>query len=216
MNDSTRKIIFSPAQLFTAKECVGSHEEVVKFYNELGFTVYLSNGKFKGFIEPNGERITLDDFNTAHNITGELRDTMREWAKIYPQKNIAITGYWTIERGITFQTDGFNFTHAIICDYHKQLLNKLVQLIGRLTGNKRYIEQKCNIICPQHIIDTVNTLVNKTIELRKENPENYNATDFTDNRSSIPVKLTFVDDEHRLKCVASITTKRNNKTMEET
>ena len=211
MNDSTRKIIFSPAHLFTAKECVGSHEEVVKFYNELGFTVYLSNGKFKGFIEPNGERITLDDFNTARSITGELRDTMREWAKIYPEKNIAITGYWTIERGITFQTDGFNFTHAIICDYHKQLLNKLVQLIGRLTGNKRYIEQKCNIICPQHIIDTVNTLVNKTIELRKENPENYNATDFTDNRSSIPVKLTFVDDEHRLKCVASITKKRNYK-----
>ena len=211
MKDSTRKIIFSPAHLFIEKEGIGSHEEVVKFYNNLGFTVYLSNGKFKGFIEPNGERITLDDFNTAHTITGELRDTMRIWAKLYSQKNIAITGYCTIERGITFQTDGFNFTHAIISDYHKQLLNKLVQLIGRLTGNKRYIEQKCNIICPQHIIDTVNTLVNKTIELRKENPENYNATDFTDNHSSIPVKLTFVDDEHRLKCIASITGKRNYK-----
>ena len=211
MNDSTRKIIFSPAHLFTEKEGVGSHEEVVKFYNELGFTVYLSNGRFRGFVEPNGERITLDDFNTAHNITGELRDTMRKWATKYPEKNIAITGYWTIERGITFQTDGFNFTHAIISDYHKQLLNKLVQLIGRLTGNKLYIETKCNLICPQHIIDTVNTLVDKTIELRKENPENYNATDFTNNHSSIPVKLTFVDDTYRLLCIASITGKRNYK-----
>jgi len=211
MNDSTRKIIFSPAHLFTEKEGVGSHEEVVKFYNELGFTVYLSNGRFRGFVEPNGDRIPLDDFNTEHNITGELRDTMRKWATTYPEKNIAITGYWTIERGITFQTDGFNFTHAIISDYHKQLLNKLVQLIGRLTGNKLYIETKCNLICPQHIIDTVNTLVDKTIELRKENPENYNATDFTNNHSSIPVKLTFVDEEHRLLCIESITKKRNYK-----
>jgi hypothetical protein len=207
MDDLSRKIIFSPAHLFTEKEGVGSHQEVVNFYNELGFTVYLSNSKFKGFVEPSGEKITLDDFNTTHNITGELRDTLRKWASTYPHTNIAITGYWTIERGITFQTDGFNFTHAIISDYHKQLLNKLVQLIGRLTGNKRYIETKCKLICPQHIIDTVNTLVNKTIELRKENPENYNATDFTDNHSSIPVKLTFIDEEYRLLCVSSITGK---------
>lgn len=211
MNDSTRKIIFSPAHLYTEKEGVGSHEEVVQFYNQLDFTVYLSNGKFKGFIEPTGERISLDDFNLKHNITGELRDTMRKWAQIYPEKNIAITGYWTIERGITFQTDGFNFTHAIISDYHKQLLNKLIQLIGRLTGNKLYIAQKCNIICPQHIIDTVNTLVDKTIELRRENPENYNATDFTDKNSSIPVKLIFTDETHRLLCVSSITGKRGYK-----
>ena len=209
--NSARKIIFSPAHLFTEKEGVGSHEEVVKFYTELGFTVYLSNGNFKGFVEPTGEKITLDDFNTAHKITGELRDTMRKWTTKYPKKNIAITGYWTIERGITFQTDGFNFTHAIISDYHKQLLNKLIQLIGRLTGNKLYIGQICNLICPQHIIDTVNTLVNKTIELRRENPENYNATDFTYKNSSIPVKLTFINDEYRLLCVGSINGKRNYK-----
>lgn len=211
MTDPTRKIIFSPAHLYTEKEGVGSHAEVVQFYTDLGFTAYLSNGYFKGFIEPTGERILLEDFNLQHNITGELRDTMRTWAKLYPAKNIVVTGYWTIERGITFQTDGFNFTHAIISDYHKQLLNKLVQLIGRLTGNKRYIEQKCNIICPQHIIDTVDTLVNKTIELRKENPENYNATDFTDKNSSIPVKVTFLDDAYRKLLFESVTGKRNYK-----
>ena len=211
MNDKSRKIIFSPAHLYTEKDGVGSHEEVVQFYNKLGFTVFLSNGKFKGFIEPTGERITIDDFNLQYNIKGELRDTMRQWAEIYPNNNIAITGYWTIERGITFQTDGFNFTHAIISDYHTQLLNKLLQLIGRLTGNKKYIQQKCIIICPQHIIDTVNRVVIKTIELRKENPENYNATDFLDKTSSIPIKLTFLDDDYRLLCVASITKKRNYK-----
>jgi hypothetical protein len=137
---------------------------------------------------------------------------MRKWAEMFPRKNIAITGYWTIERGITFQTDGFNFTHAIISDYHTILLNKLLQLIGRVTGNKQFITNKCNLICPQHIIDTVNTLVNKTIELRTENPENYNSTDFSEKNSSIPVKMTFVDDEYRSRCIDAINGKRNYKT----
>ena len=204
MNDSIRKIIFSPAHLFTEKEGVGSHEEVVNFYIEKGFTVFLSNGYFKGFIDSNDERITLDEFNLQHNINGELRDSLRKWAELNPSTNIAITGYWTIERGITFQTNGFNFTHAIISNYHKQLLNKLLQLIGRITGNKAYIKQSCNLICPQNIIDTVNTLVNKTIELRQINAETYNATDFSDNPSCIPVKLTFVDDDFRIICINSI------------
>jgi hypothetical protein len=216
LTDSTRKIIFSPAHLCTEKDGVGSHKEVVDFYIELGWIVFLSNGKFKGFIFPDGSRITIDEFNDLYN-TGEdkkeweLRDTLRKWAELYPDKNIAVTGYWTIERGITFQTDGFNFTHAIISDYHTKMLNKLIQLIGRLTGNKKYISNKCSIICPYHVIDTVMNLVNKTIELRKENPENYNASDFLNKRSSIPVKLTFLTEECRLKCIATITGKRNYK-----
>jgi len=211
MEDPTRKIIFSPAHLYIDKEGVGSHAEVVEFYIELGFTVYLSNGEFKGFINPNGKRLSLDDFNEKYKIKGELRDTLRKWAQLHPIQNLAITGYWTIERGITFQTDGFNFTHAIISDYHKNLLNKLVQLIGRLTGNKDYITQQCNLICPQHIIDKVDSLVTKTIELRTENPENYISTDFSDKYSSIPVKLTFIDEEFRQLFIASITGKRNYK-----
>lgn len=211
MSDDTRKIIFSPAHLFTEKEGVGSHKEVVEFYNSKGFTAFLSNGKFKGFIEPNGERMSLEDFNRENNITGELRDTLRLWARIYPVKHLAITGYWTIERGITFQTDGFNFTHMIISDYHAQMLNKLIQLVGRGTGNKKYITDRCNIICPQHIIDTVENMVAKTVELKRSNPENYNFTDFSNKNSSIPVKVTFLDEEYRKLFVSSITKKRGYK-----
>lgn len=198
MSDGIRKIIFSPAHTCREKEGVGSHEEVVSFYNNLDFTVYLSNGSFKGFVEPSGERIKLDDFNKTHNIKDELRESLRKWAELNPSTNLAITGYLTLERGVTLQTIGFNFTHVIISDYHKRLLNKLIQLIGRSTGNKRYVQNICIIVCSQEIIDTVNTLVNKTIELRKGNPENYNFTDFTDKNSCIPVKVTFVDEEYRL------------------
>lgn len=206
LNDK-RNIIFSPAHLYTREKGVGSHEEVVEFYNRIGYTVFLSNGEFKGFIEPNGEHVSINEFTTMYNdlSKGELRDVLRKWAYINPEKNLAITGYFTIERGVTFQTDGFQFTHSIISDYHKKSLNKLLQLIGRLTGNKKYVGQSV-IICPQEIIDIVSTLVNKTIELRKENPENYNSTDFSNKNSTIPVKLTFIDPEFRcnfLKCYES-------------
>jgi hypothetical protein len=53
--------------------------------------------------------------------------------------------------------------------------------------------------------------VNKTIELRTENPANYNSTDFSDKNSSIPVKLTFVDDTFRDICFGAINGKRNYK-----
>jgi hypothetical protein len=87
-------------------------------------------------------------------------------------------------------------------------LNKLIQLIGRSTGNKKYVENICIIVCSQEIIDIVKTVVNKTIELRKENPENYNFTDFTDKNSCIPVKVTFVDEEYRL-LIMGVTNKVN-------
>lgn len=217
-----RNIIFSPAHIYTNIKGVGSHQEVVEFYNRIGYTVFLSNGGFKGFIEPTGEQISIKDFikmydkkekdkdgkdieYTGDLSKGELRDVLQKWASINPEKNLAITGYFTIERGVTFQTDGFQFTHSIISDYHKKSLNKLLQLIGRLTGNKKYVGQSV-LICPQEIIDIVSTLVNKTIELRKENPENYNCTDFLNKNSTIPVRLIFIDDHFRrqfLECYES-------------
>jgi hypothetical protein len=209
ISDDRRNIIFSPAHLYTHQKGVGSHQEVVEFYSRIGYTVFLSNGEFKGFIEPTGEHVSINEFITKYDTgdlsKGELRDVLRKWASINPEKNLVITGYFTIERGVTFQTEGFQFTHSIISDYHKKSLNKLLQLIGRLTGNKKYVDQSI-LICPQEIIDVVSTLVNKTIELRKENPENYNSTDFSNKNSTIPVKLTFIDDEfrcHFLKCYES-------------
>lgn len=212
-----RNIIFSPAHIYTNQKGVGSHQEVVEFYNRIGYTVFLSNGGFKGFIEPTGKQISIKDFikmydkdkdgkDTECDLSkGELRDILRKWASMNPKQNLAITGYFTIERGITFQTDGFQFTHSIISDYHKKTLNKLLQLIGRLTGNNKYVGESV-LICPQDIIDIVLTLVNKTIELRKENPENYNSTDFLNKNSTIPVRLIFIDEQFRkqfLECYES-------------
>ena len=208
IDDSKPFIVFAPAHLYTDTQGVGSHEEIVEYFTSRGDSVYLSNGKFKGFIEPSGSRQLLSDFNEIHCIHGELRDSLRKWRELNPKKNIAITGYWTIERGITFCTDGFNFDYAILSKYHMSHLNKLIQLIGRTTGHKNYVNRMM-IICPQIMYDIINTIVENTIELRKLNPDNYNRTDFTLCDSAIPVKVEFIDDEYRTMLFNSITGKRN-------
>ena len=171
--------MFTPGHLYTKKQDVGSHEEIVDYFINKHFWVYLSNGYFKGFIQSNGARELLDEFNLKHHILGQLRDSLLKWNFLYPSDNIAITGYWTIERGITFCTDGFNFTHIIISNYHSTKLNKLIQLVGRVNGNEKYFgAYKYHFICPKNIYNTITETINKTIELRNINPINYNQTDF--------------------------------------
>jgi len=202
--------IFAPAHLYTETLGVGSHEEIVEYFTSKGDTVYLSNGRFKGFVDPSGSRQLLTSFNEQHGIDGELRDSLRKWRQLNPRKNIVVTGYWTIERGITFCTNGFNFDYAILSTYHLSKLNKLVQLIGRTTGGKKYVDEM-TIICPKVIYDTVNSLVENTIALRKLNPQNYNKTDFTLSDSAIPVMVEFLDESCRTLLFNSITGKRGYK-----
>ncbi len=210
IDESIQGNIFAPAHLYTETLGVGSHEEMVDYFTSKGYTVFLSNGKFKGFVDPSGSRQTLTNFNEQHGIEGEYRDSLRKWQQLNPRKNIAVTGYWTIERGITFCTDGFSFRYAILSRYHLNKLNKLVQLIGRTTGGKKFVE-KMTIICPKVIYDTVINLVENTIALRKLNPENYNKTDFTIDDSAIPVMIEFVDAEYRDLIFNSLTGKKNYK-----
>jgi hypothetical protein len=196
-NPNERKIIFAPAHICRDKEGVGSHNEVAKYLLDKNFNVFVSNGLFKGFIFSNRDQITLKSFKEKYNINGELRDVLRKFNELYPTDNLAITGYFTIERGITFNTDGFNFTDIIISDFHKKNINRLVQLIGRATGHKNYVK-KMNIITTKEIYNKVNDMTDKFVDLRKHNIENYNISDFTNKNSAIPVKLEFIDNDFRL------------------
>ena len=195
-NPSERKIIFAPAHLCREKPGVGSHAEVAQFFLDKGYNVFVSNGLFKGFIFANGDQITLRSFKEKYNIDGELRDVLRKFNELYPNDNIAITGYFTIERGITFNTDGFNFTDIIISDFHKSNINRLVQLVGRATGHSDYV-RKMNIITTNEIYTKVNDMIDKFVELRRHNIENYNISDFSNKDSAIPIKLEIVDEEWR-------------------
>ena len=158
----------------------------------MGYVVFIINGKFKGFITKDN-RISLEDYNKKYGINNrELRDTLRHWNTNNPDVNLAITGNQCVERGITFNTNGFNFTAAIISDYHLKSLGKLVQLVGRTTGGKKYTS-KMTIFCSNRIKETVSKFNERQKEICSLNPESFNSCDFNDSNSTIPIKLEFRD-----------------------
>lgn len=194
INENERKILFTPAHLYTDAEGVGSHMEVVSYFNDKNYCVFMMNGKFKGFIYPNKTRIELIQFNIENNINGELRESLMKWYELNPTTNLAITGYSVIERGITFNTTGFNFTDMILSNYHLSSIGKLIQLAGRGSGGKLYVN-KMNVICTTKIKDTIINFNKNLEEICSLNPEYFNRTDFTDTNNTIPVKIIINDIE---------------------
>ena len=202
INENERKILFTPAHLYTDTEGVGSHIEVVSYFNDKNYCVFVMNGKFKGFIYPDKSKIELTKFNIENNIDGELRESLMKWNELNPTINLAITGYWVIERGITFNTTGFNFTDMILSNYHLSSMGKLIQLAGRGSGGKIYVN-KMNVICTTKIKDTIINFNKNLEEICSLNPEYFNRTDFVDTNNTIPVKM-IINDNDLLKIIIDI------------
>lgn len=202
INENERKILFTPAHLYTDTEGVGSHMEVVSYFNDKNYCVFVMNGKFKGFIYPDKSKIELTKFNIENNIVGELRESLMKWNELNPTINLAITGYWVIERGITFNTTGFNFTDMILSNYHLSSMGKLIQLAGRGSGGKIYVN-KMNVICTTKIKDTIINFNKNLEEICSLNPEYFNRTDFVDTNNTIPVKM-IINDNDLLKIIIDI------------
>ena len=192
INENERNIIFAPAHLHRETEGVGSHMEVVSYFNDKNYCVLLLNGKFKGFMYPDKTNIELTEFNLHNNVYGELRESLVKWNELHPQMNLVITGNSVIERGVTFNTVGFNFTHMILSNYHILTIGKASQIGGRCCGGKSYVGL-INVICTTQVKETIASF-NKTIEdICSLNPTNFNRTDFSDTNTTIPVKMIFND-----------------------
>ena len=74
--DSERKIIFAPGEHYTS-----THDEISEYFRvDHGFWSFVHNGKFKGFIAPDGKPTTLEEYMKNYNIKGELRDVFRHFA----------------------------------------------------------------------------------------------------------------------------------------
>ena len=192
IENNKRNIIFAPGHMYTEKEGVGSHTEIISYFNDKKYVVFLMNGKFKGFIYPDKTRVELTEFNSTYDIKGELRNSLKKWCETNPNTNLAITGYWVIERGVTFNTDGFNFTYMILSNYHLSSQNKLVQLSGRGTGGKKYVN-KMNVICTTAVKNSIVDFNNNLEKICSLNPEYFNRTDFINKNNIIPVKVVFRD-----------------------
>ncbi len=209
INENERKILFTPAHLYTDKEGIGSHMEIVSYFNDKKYCVFIMNGKFKGFIYPNKTKIDLEKFNIENNVNGELRESLMKWNELNPTMNLAITGYWVIERGITFNTTGFNFTDMILSTYHLSSIGKLIQLAGRGSGGKNYVN-KMNVICTTKIKDTIINFNKNLEEICSLNPEYFNKTDFINSNNTIPVKM-IINDNDLLQKIINIKTTRGYK-----
>lgn len=205
ITENERKILFTPAHLFTDAEGVGSHMEIVSYFNDKNYCVFVMNGKFKGFIYPDKSTIELVQFNIENKINGELRESLVKWNELNPSTNLAITGYWVIERGLTFNTIGFNFTDMILSNYHLSSMGKLIQLAGRGSGGKIYVN-KMNVICTDKIKCTIINFNENLEKICSLNPEYFNRTDFVNTNNTIPVKM-IINDNELLKIIIDIRNK---------
>lgn len=195
LKEKRRKIIFAPGHEHTETIGVGSHKEVSDYFVSCGFCCLIMNGKFKEFRYPDGKIITVLEFEKEYNLQGcEFRDILVKWNELNSETNLAITGNNILERGVTFNTIGFNFTDMILSSYHAKILERLVQMKGRANGGKQYV-QKINVISTEKIIKEIITRENTMKYICSLNPDTYNQEDFTNSEYIIPVKVTINDDK---------------------
>ena len=166
-----RRIVYAPAG-FKVK----SHDSMKELFIHYGYDVLVINGSNKSFYI-NKQQILIEDFNKKHNVKGELRDTLRKYNKLYPNNSLGITGHLCIERGITFNTDGFNFTDSVFSYCHSKNMASLIQFLGRSTGHSDYVD-KHNIWIPNEIKLKVDEYLNLLIEIQKNNPDTFTEEDF--------------------------------------
>jgi hypothetical protein len=123
-------------------KCV-SHDNIRTFLNDRGFYVAVLNSNEKCIYPPtNGPR--RQKINLTSNNNEEIGQIIRNIYYEHPDDifdfPFAITGQLCLGRGITFQYDGFIFTHAIISNMKNKAA--LYQCAARLAGNiKLYINE---------------------------------------------------------------------------
>jgi hypothetical protein len=155
-----------------------THEDIKKFFLDKKFIVVNINSKSKDIFIPGEETISIDTFNKIHFSKKndiEIYNTLCKLNKLYSNTNIVITGFNCIERGITFQTIGFNFTDMIIPPI-KDIATS-VQLIGRANGGKKYVK-KHNIYIQKDHYNNIENRINYALKLIESNPIEICETDF--------------------------------------
>jgi hypothetical protein len=95
-----------------------SHNQIADFLSKKNFTVVILNGERKVIIVPD----VAEPFNLDSHLDDDDEESPeigKQIAKIYHDNNLArfpfaITGHKCIGRGLTFQTENFQFDYAII------------------------------------------------------------------------------------------------------
>jgi hypothetical protein len=126
-----------------------THNAIADFlHKEHGFVVIIINGERKEILVPDHEPIDLRCYLTVEN--GQVPTEFNtQLAKLYKENNwarfpLAITGFYCVERGVTFQCgpeegvhDGFMFDYGIIPPI--ACAAEAYQTMARLFGNVGHI-----------------------------------------------------------------------------
>jgi hypothetical protein len=122
-----------------------SHNEIADMLKQLGFIVVIINGERKQILLPY-ENKPIDLTSYFKICDGEVpKEFNSQLALLYKQNNwhkfpLAITGFYCVERGVTFQCppedgihDGFLFDYGIVPPISSS--SEAYQLMARLFGN---------------------------------------------------------------------------------
>lgn len=169
---SSPRTVFAPSRIY-----LDDHDLMQQELTRRGFNVYMDNSKKKGFYDLKGDFISIELFNKAHSIKGELYETFVKWRELHPNEHLAITGLLNITRGITFNTIGFNFTDMIISAYHAKDIASLVQLFGRANGGKKYVNVM-KLHTPTDVYTKVKEFVDMAIDILNKNPDEFEEKHF--------------------------------------
>ena len=174
--DLTPRTVYAPSKF----NC-SSHYEMRDLFLGHGYTVLVHNGQTKSFntrtCDGSIHTIELAVYRTEHGIQGELRDVLVHWRERNPTTSIAITGQRTIERALTFNTTGFQFTDMILSMYHLKNMAAALQEVGRGHGDKRYVGI-FNFHSPTAFKDAVSKRLALLRELAVRSPDKYTPSDF--------------------------------------
>ena len=174
-DSSTPRIIFAPAENEKS-----SHYAMQSLFQKYGYWVYVDNSDKetgKRFYQPDGKSQSIDDFRKMYNVEGEPYEVFKKWKELHPTESLAITGWLTIIRGITFNTTNFNFTDVILSAGHMQNIADLLQVSGRANGDIQYVG--CfTIHCPKDVWDLLDNRIKLMTELHEKNIEEFEEKDF--------------------------------------
>jgi hypothetical protein len=169
---SIPRTVFAPSRIY-----LNDHDLMRTELTRRGFHVWIDNSRTKGFFDLEGGFISLEAFNKANDVKGELYNTFVKWRSLHPTAHLAITGLLNITRGITFNTSGFNFTDVIISAYHAKDIASLVQLFGRSNGGKEFVEIM-NLHCPVDVYAKVKEFVDIMVDILNKNPTEFKEKHF--------------------------------------
>lgn len=212
LTTNTGAIMFVPGE--AARK---SHEHIAEIAQTYGKNALVINGKTKAFFRASDKHVFEIYEYKKDQIRKQERD-MRS-GKVIPDDelfsnmtamdiavkmyhdpvldlkatDLVITGFYCVERGVTFNRPDFQFKYAVLSPYHykegSKEIESIIQLTGRTHGSKDWVRQ-IQILAPAYIVETVNKSIQDLIDFLLTAPKSINHASIFRETNGIPIMCT--------------------------